>query len=201
MAEIMKVTAKWTGMTGGPGYSNFYFRTGTDGLGNSGNAQAAVNAVRAFFNAAGQFIPNSATIQVQGEVEAYLEDTGSLTNVYSTTAPAAVVGSVGATTTYAAAVGAVVSWYTTGIRRGRRVRGRTFIVPVAGNAFATDGTLSTVFLSTMNPAANTLMQQFAGASLVVWGRPSAKGATDGVAFPVASYRIPDMSAVLRSRRD
>ena len=201
MAEIMKVVAKWSGMTGGPGYSNFYFRTGADGLGNSDNAQAAAAAVRAFFNSAGQFIPNSATIQVQPQVEGLLEDTGQLTNIYSVTAPSPVVGSVGATQTYSAATGAVVTWYTNGIRRRRRVRGRTFIVPVAGNAFDAQGTLSSVFLATMNPAADSLMQQFAGASLVVWGRPSAKGATDGVAFPVASKNIPDMAAVLRSRRD
>lgn len=201
MAEIMKVTAKWSGNPGGAGYSNFYFRTGTDGLGNSGNAQAAANAVRTFFNALGQFVPNNTTIQVQSQVEGLLEDTGTLTAVYDVSAPAAVTGSVGATVTYSAASGAVVSWYTNGIRRGRRVRGRTFLVPVAGTAFANDGTLSPTFLSTMNFAADNLRQAFAGAALGVWGRPSTKGATDGVWFPVASFRIPDMSAVLRSRRD
>lgn len=201
MAEIMKVTAKWSGNPGGAGYSNFYFRTGTDGLGNAGNAQAAANAVRTFFNSAGMFIPNNTSIQVQAQVEGLLEDTGQLTNVYDVTAPAVVNGSVGGTVTYAAATGAVVSWYTSGIRRRRRVRGRTFLVPIGSSAFENNGTLSATFLANMNPAASTLMQSFSGASLVIWGRPSTKGATDGVAFPVSSFRIPDMSAVLRSRRD
>lgn len=201
MSAIMRVTTKWTGMTGGPGYTVMHWRVGEDGLGNEAAVDSVLTATRSFFNSLGQFVPNTATMQVQSQVEELLTDTGELIGFYNGTAITPVVGSVGASTTYAAPVGAVVSWYTNGIRKGRRVRGRNFLVPVAGNAFASDGTLSTVFLSTMQTAADSLVGAFSGAQLHVYARPTAKGATDGVAFPVASYRIPDMASVLRSRRD
>lgn len=201
MSAILKVTTKWTGMTGGPGYTVMHWRVGEDGLGNEAAVNSVLTGTRAFFNALGQFVPNTATMQVESQVEELLVETGELVGFYNGNAVTPVVGSVGASTTYAAPVGAVVSWYTNGIRKGRRVRGRNFLVPVAGNAFASDGTLSTVFLTTMNSAADSLIAGFTSAALHVYARPTAKGASDGVAFPVASYRIPDMASVLRSRRD
>jgi hypothetical protein len=201
MAELIRVKARWANFVGGPGYSIFHFRTGEDGLGNADNAQAAADRVRGFFSTLATWIPNGATVTVESDVEGILQETGQLTNVYGVTAPAVVTGTASISNKYSAPTGAVVNWSTAGIRNGRRVRGRTFLVPMSSSAFGTDGTLDAGFISGMSPAATTLIGAFAGASMVVFGRPSAKGASDGVAFPVTSFRIPDMAAILTSRRD
>jgi hypothetical protein len=117
------------------------------------------------------------------------------------TTPAAIVGTAGTTVAYAAALGAVVSWRTGLVRNGRRIRGRTFLVPLSSLAFDNTGTLIPAALTTFNAAAVTLRDQTGIADIGVYARPSAPGAADGEWALITGHSIPDMGSILRSRRD
>jgi len=204
MPTLLKVSTKWTGFSGAPGYTNLYFRDfGTgDGSGSDpdvAQAQAAADRVRAFFQLLSGSFPAAVRINVEGTVDTIDSATGELVGSLSVTAPATVSGS--ATGGYSAASGAVVTWRTAGIRKGRRIRGRTFLVPLASTAYEVDGTLATTIRGNIVSAATTLSDSTLTPDLGVWARPSVSGATDGQWAAVTGSTVPDMSAVLRSRRD
>jgi len=94
-----------------------------------------------------------------------------------------------------------VNWRTNQIRNGRRVRGRSFLVPLAGSAFEGNGTLSASTLTSLKSAADTLRTAAGTTQLGVYARPTTKDATDGLWAQVTANTVPDMGAVLRSRRD
>ena len=192
MSEIMKLTAKWEGFAGAPGYTNFYFlKTAMT------NVQLAANGVHDFFDDIKTYIPGSVTIQVQPEVTTYVAETGTLVSLDSVgTIPDPVSGS--GSGAYSAVSGAVINWLTTQSMGTRLLRGRTFIVPMNQSAYENDGTLSNGALTALTNAANDLRVQI-GAELCVWHRP--QNGTDGLAVKVTSVRVPDKAAILRSRRD
>lgn len=202
MAGILRVTARWSGAIGLPGYSVFHFRDFTaGGEPTQAQADASVAKVRAFFAACASQIPNVVSIQVLGDVPVIEETTNKMSAAFGVATPAVVQGSIGAAVEYAAPVGAVVTWRTGVVKRNRLIRGRTFLVPLGRSAFATNGTLSDAALTQFNTAAAALRDQAGDGDLGVYARPSAVGATDGSWAAVTSHSIPDMGAVMRSRRD
>lgn len=191
---ITRVTAEWTGFSGAPGYTNFYFRA--FGGGDFVNLETA--RTRSFFTAVSTFLPGGITINVQQEAAILDEVTGELINyVQADEPPAAVNGT--AAGNWSAASGAVVTWNTEAIARGRRLRGRTFVVPVALAAYDTSGTLSTSFITALNTAAGNLIGDGTGPQAVIWSRP--RGGTGGSVGDITSSRVADRVSVLRSRRD
>jgi hypothetical protein len=201
MVEMARITTQWTGFTGAPGYTVMHFRDfgGTDVT--PPDAQMAVDRVYAFFNAVKAYFPQQVSLQVRGEVEAIDEATGNLQDVIVATAPAAIVGTAGTTVPYAAALGSVVSWRTGVVRNNRRIRGRTFLVPLSSLAFDNTGTLIPGALTAFNTAATALRDATTIADFGIYARPTAPGASDGVWALVTGHQVPDMGSVLRSRRD
>lgn len=196
---MAKVTINWSGLPGGPGYTNLYF---TDISGGSNIDQtivdSAVSKTDAWLAAFRTSIPNSITTGVSATVEAVDEASGALQAFYTGTPAAAAVGTGG--TAYSAPSGAVISWYTSTVRNSRRIRGRTFMVPLSTTAYEADGSLTAAKIAGWNTATTTLIATGASAELGVWSRPSGPGATDGDWALVTSFRIPDMAAILTSRR-
>jgi hypothetical protein len=201
MAEIARVTARWTGFTGAPGFTVMHFRDFGGTFPTEADVQVAVDRVRAFFDAIKLYIPSQVSIQVLGEVEVLEESTSTLLDVLVATTPAVVTGTAAAATAYAAAVGAVVSWRTGVVRNGRRIRGRTFVVPLAASAFDNTGTLVSTAVTAINNAATTLRDATSIADLGIYARPTAPGASDGLWALVTGHQVPDMGSILRSRRD
>lgn len=201
MASIIRVKAKWSGFSGAPGYSVFHFRDFSAGEPTNADATAAVARLKTFFGAFAINLPTGVAIQVESDVEVIEETTGMLTTVLSATPVSPTAGAASASATFAAAVGAVVTWRTPGIRNGRRIRGRTFLVPLSSTAFAPDGTLATSTISTIAGAATALIDGSGSPDLGVYARPTGPGATDGIWYVANSFSVPDMGAVLRSRRD
>jgi len=202
MAEILRMKARWSGYQGGPGYNVMHFRDFDTTPPTNTHATAAATDIRAFFDAIKLYLPNAVKIDVMPDCEVLEETTGVLTGVLTATPGATVTGTAGAGAQFAAAVGAVVNWRTNGVRNGRRIHGKSFIVPLANLGFAVDGTLDPGFITTASTAAAALRDPSTGSpDLGVWARPSAPGATDGVWYVTSGYSIPDMGAVLRSRRD
>jgi hypothetical protein len=201
MATMMKIKARWSGFSGAPGYSVFYFRDFASSGWTPTQATAAAAKVRTFFDSFKLFLPAVVTVTVEPDVEIIEETTGELTDVLTATVGAAITGLASPTEKYAAPVGAVVSWRTATVKNGRRIRGRTFLVPLSSGAFDTNGTLTSSAQTTISAAALALRDATSDADLGIWARPAPGGLGGGEWAVVASHAVPDMGAVLRSRRD
>jgi hypothetical protein len=199
MARIARVTINWTGFIGAPGYTNLHFAPAAGPDITQGVVDDAVAKVHTWIQAWDDALPNTVTVTIDPTVEEIEDSNGELSAFWTTVPGSANVG--GGTGPYSAATGAVVNWYTGGIRNGRRVRGRSFMVPLGSNALENNGSLNGTGLGTWRTATGVLIANVDDAKLCVWSRPSAPAATDGVSYDVTSYTIPDMTAVLRSRRD
>ena len=123
------------------------------------------------------------------------ETTGQLVGGWSSGAAPAPVSGVNSPNA-AAGVGACVTWNTGAVVGGRRVRGRTFIVPMEAGMYEPDGTINAQPLSNLVTFSTGLI----ALGLAVWHRPTGPGASDGSSHAVTSAKISDRVAVLRSRR-
>ena len=196
---MLRVKVRWSGFIGSPGWSNFYFDTGDGTFYTAEDAGPAADRVAAFLQTIRPRFPSAVTWQIQPDVEAISASKGELMFVHSAGARAPITGGAAAAS-YSGASGIVVTWRTAGVRNGRRVRGRTFLVPAATAAYGDDGTIGPTTLEDINAAAAQLINDPSPLKLGVWARPSAVGATDGQWHPVTAASVPDMAAVLRSRR-
>lgn len=198
------VRTGWQGTTGGPGLTQMAFggtlEGGTDW--DATGAQAVVNAVRAFWDAAKGFLPNEIILTVSPVVDIYSTVGGSLVGSYSAATPPATVTGTD-TGTYLMASGIKVQWNTGIILNGRRVRGATFIVPAGASAMANTGTVSgsartaiNAAGATMIGAANTATHPFG-----IWSRPETLTSNDGAFSAVNGTETVEKGAVLRGRRD
>lgn len=124
------------------------------------------------------------------------EGDGSITGAWSVATTPSVVTGTGAGN-YAGNAGAVIHWLTTGVNQGRRIRGRTFIVPIVSAAYDATGSLSTTFITTLTTAGNVLIAANPGL-INVWSRP--RPGRSGSQFSISSCRVPDLAVSLRSRR-
>ena len=191
---IHRVTAQWSGFTGAPGYSNFYFLAGVG----TPDQDQETSRVHGFFSDLTTILPSQVSIQVDSTVEVVDEVTGTLED-YVEAEPLPPVTSSGSDSSYAGPAGMVVNWLTNTVNNGRRVRGRTFLVPINSNLFEADGTIGSGSLQIVRDAANDFIQDEWNSSLCVWSRP--RNGAGGLAAPVTGSRVPDLAAVLRSRRD
>lgn len=204
MTALLRVKTRWSGFSGGPGYTNLHFRGLGTGEGGGGSydvaaANNAINRVNAFMGGIRTLLPSVVRVEVQSEVEVLEDTTGELLGTLAGTDAPEHAGS--ATGGYSGPVGAVVNWRTGGIRRGRRVRGRTFLVPLASAAFGASGTLLSTAQTTITNSAENMYLPADSLDLMVYARPTSADATDGNAFVVSSFNVPTLAAVLRSRRD
>jgi hypothetical protein len=167
-----------------------------------GTEQAAppVAAVRSAYAALANRFPSGITITVPGAGDSIESTTGALSGVWSATPPAQVVATGGGNA--AAGVGVCVGWLTggivTGIRGPRKLRGRTFLVPLAAANYATDGTIDSVVLGEIQTWGNAMI---AAGGLGIWHRPTTAGGSDGNSYGVLTAKVRDKVAYLSSRRD
>ena len=193
---IDRIRCTWTGFPGAPGVSTFYSLAAT----------ADITTLHGFFQNIKPDLPADVTIEVPTSGDIIDETTGELTGGWSG-------GSGGTSTgedsgTYPAPVGAAVTWETGVVMDAHRLRGRTFIVPLAGFSYGTDGTIDSAVLATLRGAAASLLT---GTQFVVWHRPRAARAADGsrkaITYRAGGYAswsgssVKDEAVVLRSRRD
>lgn len=198
--EIAKVTVKWTGFTGAPGYTNFFFNDFTDGAITQAIVDGALARTDTFVSNWESSVPAAVKLQVDNIVQIINVPDGKMTRFM--TGPAKTLRTGSGTGVYSAASGMCFNWYTNGVRNGRRVRGRTFVVPVAGSALGADGSLDDTKVSGLRTVAAAFFAPGANQGLPgVYARPTAPGATDGAWFGTQSVTLPDKVAVLRSRRD
>lgn len=195
MPLIYRYKSIWNLPTGGPGVTTMYAFPDT-------TEQVFADAVRSFLvdalgsAATADFLPSGATIQGEGVVDNIEVTDGLLQSTVPITPPPVITG-IGSGT-YAAPAGAVITWLTGLVHQGRRVRGRTFLVPLSGSALESNGTLSAAYLTNVRNAASAYIAS--AANPAIWCRPD-PGTTNGAAFTVAAGSVQDKVAILSSRRD
>lgn len=204
MPQLYRVKARWSGFSGAPGYSIFHFRDFNtpdpgNGDGTTEDATAAVARVTTFFATLTAAIPDAVVVTVETEVDVIDDASGELVNSLQATGGGAVQMESGGS--YLAPAGAVVNWRTAGIRKGRRIRGRTFLVPLASSNFNSAGVLIPTAQNVIQTAANNLASQTGSPDLAIFARPSSSALSDGTSAVVTGASVPSIAAVLRSRRD
>lgn len=202
MATVGRVEAIWQNFIGAPGYSKFTFEAPAT----TADATSVTGKVRAFFVAIAGLLPNALTVQVQQAVPLYDEQTGLLIGeISASAAPAVVTGTGTVTTGYAGGAGAFIGWKTSSIWQGRRVQGRTFLVPLT-QVQDQNGTLTSAAITTLTTAGNGLIAPSTPA-FGVWAKKYAPGGTgkpvqvDGSFFLSTAVSVPDKTGILKSRRD
>jgi len=199
LPEVLRVKINWSGFVGSPGYTNFHFTEFVSEGYTQEQADACAAKVQTFITSMKNYLPATVTLTVDTTVDIIQTDTGNLVGFFTVAPGAAQVGTNPAT--YAAAAGACISWGTNGVRNSRRVRGRTFIVPLASNSLDTNGSINDSSLTGIRAAAAALIANVGTGDLSIWARPTGPEATDGVSFPVETYKVNDKVAMLTSRRD
>jgi hypothetical protein len=162
--------------------------------------------LRTFFVALAPILPVDVTITVASAGDTIDDATGNLVGSWSATVGAPVVGTLNSV--YSAPAGATVGWNTAGIVGTRRLRGRTFIVPLGTTNATQQGDWNATVTGTLQTAANALIAT-ASPSMVIWSRPVHANpshvppiaARAGSSSPVVSATVKSKMNVLTSRRD
>lgn len=189
----------WSIPNAGPSVSTFYLSpfVGAD-------LTVAASKIRDFFVSRAALFPNEVTITFDSAMDSITPATGELNGTEGVTPGAAVTGS--GSGTWAAGSGVRVDWQTADFAYGRRVRGRTFLVPAVSAAFGTDGRIlpAQVVASTSNAAALITALAANSTPLVVWSRPKAAigegPARPGAIHDVTAAVVPSLAATLRGRK-
>lgn len=191
---------RWTIPGAGTAYTVLHFGMKHAEPATVADADEILNRVDIYCSALRPLLSPAISIQALNEIEVIDEATGSLDDVLSGAVKTTKIGS-NASTNWAAPVGAVITWNTATVHNSRRIRGRSFVVPLASSQYDTDGTLTSSCTGALDSAATALRTGGTLTELIVWVRPTvAGGGADGTGGVVTSHRVPDMGAILRSRR-
>lgn len=189
-----QLTARYNGFTGAPGWIRMKFL----GSLNVADANTAAANFKTFLTSITSRMPTGSSISFDSTVALYGDDGSQTGEVTLTTVPSAITGSSSAA--YAGGAGLVVNWVTSAFHLGKKVRGRTFLVPLTSIAFDLDGTLN----STAQSVVQTAAQVFAVSSptpVVFSSKPNGSGGVSNLVAVITGATVPDRSAILRSRRD
>lgn len=192
---VYRVKLRWTGFTGAPGYTNLHFDVAAGDT--VAGAQSVYDQVQTFAIDIAARLPSAVTLTTEAGVEVIDQATNELITIHTVTAGTNTKGQM--TGGFSSATGACIVWETGEVKNGRRVRGRTFIVPLSAVAYEADGTLTASAITGLQDAASKLTA--GGFGFGVLSRPSSSGASDGSFHTASSGRVNDKTAILRSRRD
>lgn len=189
---MRRVRVQWNGLNALPGLSTFYY----------GVASPNVSDLVTFFTAIKALFPTGLTWTIPSSGDEIDDATGALTGGWVGSGG----GTVAATATsagYPAGVGARLQWNTGVVYAGRRVKGGTFLAPLYGNAYESNGTLTTAAIATMQTAADAWVAS--GVAKGVWSRPVVdpdRPARNrpGLYAAISSCTIADRVTSLRTRR-
>jgi hypothetical protein len=190
--RVFEYRAIWNVQGGGTGYSVFHVReASTSGV--AAAAQTFAADLRTGFQSIVAHLPDDVILNFDSEARELDVATGQLLAVHAFTAPTAVTGS--STAAYSAPSGARVDLVTAGIVAGRRIRGRTYLVPITSLDYTTTGTIQSTARTAFNACFDTFKGRSGVYSLGVWSR------THGVIADVVTCSTPSEAAILRSRRE
>ena len=200
-ADLCRMTARWDGIEGAPGYTTFYSLLGDPP---SATADALAASFRAFFLILRLDIPTPVVITIDPTMEIIDSGTGVLNSISTAgTGPFSITFAAGGN--YSSPSGGTVGWLTAGIHLGKRVKGRTYVVPLSNSSYETNGTLTGSQLTNLGEASRQRLAANPGAA--IWARPRFSKTlprtlvAPGAAFAISGHVVRDKAAILTSRRD
>lgn len=188
MARLKQYVVTWTGAPVVGGGVSVFYQTPDSIVGGA-------NELLAFFSALGTELAGGMNISVPSNGDIIEDTTGDKVGSWSDPGTGGTIGT-SAPGSFVNGVGMRVVWNTSGIFKGRRVRGSTFLVPIRSDRFEGAGNISGTLLSTVQTAANALVADFEG--FTIFSRPSAPAV--GENNLVESASVPDFVSWLRGRR-
>lgn len=190
---VEQYRAFWSIPNAGPAVSTFH------GVANvPATAQLFADNIRAFFNTLAARLPDEVSITFDTEVVTIDTATGVLESVEPVANPAVVDGS--GTGVWAAGTGARCVWVTGNVIAGRRVRGSTYLVPLAANQYDANGQIVSTAIAAITNAGTTLIADNLadGCPLQVYSRPIP--GRPGAVSTVQSASTPAVVGTLRGRK-
>lgn len=192
MTTISRVRVAMTGFVGAPGVMTFY----------TTNPLTFRDPLNVFVDAMALKMPGTVTLKVDNVGDELDALSGDITGTWTFPELGAHPGQQ--TGTYSAPSGLAINWITTTFIGGSRLRGRTFVVPLGGTSYESDGSIGAQVLLDLRAAA-TMFIADAGSTFVIYSRPRVapdpKAPRAGAFSAVVTARIADKAAILRSRRD
>lgn len=191
---VLEYRVGWNAAGTNPGVSVFHGRI-TGGVTAGNAAQSHADRIRKFFDDVKTLCAGNQAWSFPGEVLELNTSTGQLEDVHTVTPPAAVAST--GSGVYSAPAGVRCEWRTDAIVNGRRLRGRTFLVPTTTSAMDSNGTIAATALVTLASACANFFSTtfFSNAQPCVWSR------THGIQADITSAFLPDEISVMRSRRE
>lgn len=186
MSDLMRVRCTWGGAVPGGGISTFY---------SDNTLEPDVSSLKSFFTALAPVLPSEVSIVVPNHCDTIDMASGRLTGSLALTGGGTVTGS--GNSAYSAGVGGFINWFTSFVRNGRLLRGRTFIAPLGQGYASTDGTLNDGIRTTMDTAALALV------ATTKWGiyhRPPKGTFAGGTLHLITSAQTVDRVTALKTRR-
>jgi hypothetical protein len=166
-----------------PGVSTFYSQ-GTD-------VTVLKGRLATFYGAVKGYIPSGITITIPSSGRVIESTTGHPTAMWAngTDTAIACTGTGGVH----AAGGAMIRWNSSLFVNNRRLRGKTFLVPLTVSSYSSDGTLDSAAFGVLNTAAAAVPGGTSG--LAIWSRKWGQWAA------ATTGECVDKAVVLTSRRD
>lgn len=200
-AEIAVTAARISGDQGGQGISRFHWQRIDAAAIGQADCNSANAAVIAFYTAVRTLIPLAISVTVDPLVQILEFDTARLDRLMNAVASGSPVVGTGSGN-YAVGVGARINWKSPFVIGRRFARANLMLVPLANGAFASTGLVGSGSQTTVQSAANGLINALTTANLqlVVWHRPQGTPPAGGVVAGIAQASVPLTPAGLRSRR-
>lgn len=187
MANLQRIEVSLGGSAlVGPGVSIFYADEAATGV---------TAALKTFYSSISDELGQGLAVNYPSSGDIIDSGTGAIVGTWTDTPQSPTGGNLSDAPVMG--VGARVEWITGVVLNGRRVRGRTFIVPLAKSRFEGPGMLTSGCVSTLQSAASALV---AATDLRIWSRPGPTPGAMGGSALVVSAAVPDQVSWLRSRR-
>lgn len=196
---LLRVRVVSNGWTGAPGLNTFYFAHNSSATAVvQADADAVVARVQSVFATHTALWPTNWTCNVEEAVDVIDVESGDIVAQFTAPTTAGITGTssngMGPST-----IGLCLTQNTALFVNGRRLRGRTFLVPIIANG-DTNGTPDSGSQSVAaDLGLDLITDPTVDPAWCVWHRP--KTGSTGTLSHVTSISIKDKWAVLRSRRD
>lgn len=200
MTVLARVFVEWSGWEGGPGVNVLHYSPGTTTDWTEEVVEGLVEEVETAYVVMKQIWQSSIFATVMPTVRLIDSDSGALVGiVLSPTAPAPIAGT-GTGSKLSATTMLATRFLTNDFIRGRQLRGRAFIGPLASNAIDTEMNIESTVPSIIADAFAASISGV-GPRLAVWSRPPGGGSSGGSYGDVVTVSAMPQPAVLKSRRD
>jgi hypothetical protein len=200
MTNLAKFVVTTDGWDGAPGINVLMFSAGTLLDLNDVAVQSAYDEIHTLFSDLKTYLAPGLTVNVSTEAGIIDAATGDLVNIIPVATSGGPITSTGSSGEVTRAAQLNVRHTTDVFLRGRRLKGRSFIGPIAAGLFDSQGNIasaSAAFVTNKFVA----MTSGVGVRLAVWQRPSTANGGVGTFGDVVLSECQATPGILRSRRD